>query len=442
MKSTKPKAEALSMAEDLRLRAESITKSFANVSAHNPLEIDRQSLDALKLCHELQVHQVELELQHEELNRATAQVHFLLAEYSDLYDFAPVGYFTIDGDSRIKRVNLTGAELLGMERADLPGMLFRKFVATASRNVFSGFLNGLSQSQADHVCVIGLAKSGGDPSFVQLNAMPSATGELFRMTVTDITERMLMESHQSDQAERIKELSRSLVRLQETERRKLGTELHDRTSGNLAALGLLLKDLGEHLPPPIAAELAPKMEDIQALLVETTRSIREISSDIRPPLLDHCGLVPALEDYISKFTNHTGIKVEFSGGTAMSIDAELESSLFRIVQEALTNCAKHSHATIIKVELRNPADKVVLSIIDNGFGFLPDTLFEASSKPGLGILSMRERAEFLGGKFRLTSSQGKGTKVTVEFKLTRAQRQAAWTRRQHDRRQAKGTGPV
>lgn len=441
MKSIKPLAAVPPIAEDLRLRAESITKSGADCPDKATPCAERQTLDALKLCHELQVHQVELELQHEELNRATAQVHFLLAEYSDLYDFAPVGYFTIDSDSRIKRVNLTGAELLGMERTDFSGILFRKFVATASRTVFSGFLSNLKNPDSDHVCVVRLANSGGAPAFVQLNAKPTATSDLFRMTVTDITERMLMESHQTDQAERIKELSRSLVRLQETERRKLGTELHDRTSGNLAALSLLLKDLGEHLPAPIAAELAPKMEDIKALLVETTRSIREISSDIRPPLLDHCGLVPALEDYISKFVSHTGIKVEFTGKTALSIDAELESSLFRIVQEALTNCAKHSHAKTVKIELRNPADKVALSIIDDGLGFLSDTLFEPSSKPGLGILSMRERAEFLGGTFRLTSTQGKGTKILVEFKLTRAQRQAAWTKRQHDRRQA-GANPV
>jgi signal transduction histidine kinase len=184
------------------------------------------------------------------------------------------------------------------------------------------------------------------------------------------------------------------------------------------------------------------MEDITALLVETTRSIREISSDIRPPLLDHCGLVPALEDYISKFVSHTGIQIEFSGGGSLNIDAELETSLFRIVQEALTNCAKHSRAKTIKITLRKPADKVVLSIIDDGYGFLPETLFESGSKPGLGILSMRERAEFLGGTFRLTSTQGKGTKILVEFKLTRAQRQAAWTKRQHDRRQAGGTDSV
>jgi signal transduction histidine kinase len=431
---TEPPSRFHCIAKDLRAIAEAKVDGETTATEQN-------ELDALKLFQELHVHQVELEIQHEELDRAAAQVHFLLSEYSDLYDFAPVGYFTIDRGGLILRANLTAATMLRRARNVLSGLPMRRLIAPESRGTFSHLLAGLDRTDIDHVCVVTLisnARSGNrDPAqrIVQINAVPATeSGDSFRMTMTDITERRLLETQRATQAERIRELSRNLVRIQEQERCKLGIELHDRTSGNLAALDLMLKDLAEQMAPCCADKFSPQLEDIKALLLETTHGIRDMSSSIRPPLLDHCGLAPALEDYLSRFGKRTNINVEFSGALTRDIGTELETTLFRITQEALTNCAKHSHAKNIRVKLKSMADKTVLVIADDGHGFQEESLFNAGAEPGLGIISMKERTEFLGGQFVLKTTP-KGTRIVVSFRLTPAQRHAAWIERQRERRQ-------
>lgn len=420
---SKPRARK----EDQRQIAE--TESSAVVEQTGEFDIDPK-----KLLHELQVHQVELEMQNDELNRAASQINFLLKEFTDLYDFAPIGYFTVGADGTIKRANLTAAKLLGVERSKLAAQPFRNFIDQQSRHDFDAFMAKMEAADDGDAasCQAALLRAGKSPLIAQLNAVVTEAKQTYRMVVTDITELKRLEAERETQAQRIRELSRSLVALQETERRKLGTELHDRTSGNLAALDLLLRDLGERMPVEVAAELAPQMEDIKGLLVETTLGIRDISADIRPALLDHGGLIPALEEYANRFTKHTGIEVQVLAKTERRVSAELESVLFRIIQEALTNCAKHSHAKSVEIMLTSPADKIVLKIEDDGYGFLPESLFTPGAQPGLGILSMKERAEFSGGRLTLKSDSGKGTRITVEFKQT--QENPLWVVRNSDRR--------
>ena len=390
--------------------------------------------DVEKLLHELQVHQIELELQNDELISATAQINFLLTEFSDLFDFAPIGYFTIGRDGVIKRANLTGASLFGAERAGLIGQAFRNFIGKESRRTFAVLLSRL-ETMADgdsDSCEVAIPRAGRSPTFVQINAVVSEARQTYRMVAIDISECKDLESERIKQLRRIKDLSHKLVALQEMERHALGTELHDRTSGSLAALDLLLKDLCERMPEPVASLLTPQIEDIQALLQETSRSIRDISADIRPALLDHGGLIPALREYASRFGKRTGIDVEVRSEIERRMDPELESVLFRIAQEAMTNCAKHAHARTVKLTLNGTSNKVVLNIVDDGHGFLPESLFEPGAEPGLGIVSMQERAEFSGGKFNLKSIPGKGTRISVEFERTSAN--PIWARRESDGR--------
>ncbi|MFH0871337.1 MAG: PAS domain-containing protein, partial [bacterium] len=112
----------------------------------------RTELEPARLIHELQVHQIELEMQNEELQRTRAQVEALLAQYTDLYDFAPVGYFTLDRDGTIRQVNLTGARLLGVERSGLVNRRFGLFVSADSRPAFNAFLKKVFESQAKETC--------------------------------------------------------------------------------------------------------------------------------------------------------------------------------------------------------------------------------------------------------------------------------------------------
>jgi signal transduction histidine kinase len=227
------------------------------------------------------------------------------------------------------------------------------------------------------------------------------------------------EMQRSAHASHLQQLSRRIVAVQEEERRRLVRELHDSTSPNLATIKLILKTIQPVLEAaPSAAEISP-LEDVLALLEDTTQNIREICGELRPPLLDYAGLVHALDGYIRQFGQRTGIAVQFNARDITGqFSPEIESSLFRIVQEALTNCAKHARASQVDIELSRQGEQVALRIVDNGTGFAPDKLGEPGYPPGFGLLTMRERAEFIGGTFEIITPPGRGTTITVHLQAS------------------------
>ena len=145
--------------------------------------------ETARLVHELQVHQIELEMQNEELRQAHAQVETLLAQYTDLYDFAPTGYLTLDLEGAIRQVNLTGARLLGVERSRLVNRRFGLFVAEGDRRAFSDFLQQVFASQTTECCEVALPQEGLHPLVVQIEGTRSADGQECRAVVVDITGR-------------------------------------------------------------------------------------------------------------------------------------------------------------------------------------------------------------------------------------------------------------
>jgi len=211
--------------------------------------------------------------------------------------------------------------------------------------------------------------------------------------------------------QRIKDLSGRLVEVQEAERRELSAELHDRTSPQLAAIQINLKMLNSLLSAGETEDIRALLDDTAGLIADTTTSIREISSNLRPTVLDDGGLLPALAGYAQQFTQRTGIVVQLDTKDSTNTLAPAEqSSLFRIVQEALTNCAKHAEAKTVTIRLSaDGIHRVLLTVDDDGIGFD----FEHQSTPGLGLVTMRERAEFLGGRFHLDTKPGHGTRIRV-----------------------------
>jgi len=211
--------------------------------------------------------------------------------------------------------------------------------------------------------------------------------------------------------ERVRELSGRLVEVQEAERRELSAELHDRTSPQLAAIQINLAMLNTLLTGRETEDVRALLDDTAGLVADTTIGIREISSNLRPTVLDDGGLLPALAGYAEQFAQRTGVAVQLDTKKATStLTPAVQSSLFRIVQEALTNCAKHAKARNVTIELgTDDANHVSLLIADDGVGFD----LERHSSSGLGLLTMRERAEFHGGRFSLETSPGHGARIRV-----------------------------
>jgi signal transduction histidine kinase len=218
-----------------------------------------------------------------------------------------------------------------------------------------------------------------------------------------------------ERAQQLAQLSRRIVSVQEEERRRLAMELHDRTGGNLAAIQLNLKTIARSIPSLQSSE-DELMKETSSLLSDTIVSIREFCGELRPAVLIYGGLAQAIKSALAQFARRTGIEAEFDhSGFSGRFKPELESVLFRIAQEALLNCAKHSRASRVVVKISSVEGRLTLSIEDNGVGFDPDSLGRTGQDPGSGLLSMRERATFVGGSFFAESHRGQGTLIRVEL---------------------------
>jgi signal transduction histidine kinase len=228
------------------------------------------------------------------------------------------------------------------------------------------------------------------------------------------TERRL-EVERNRQAQQLNQLSRRIVSVQEQERRRLAAELHDRIGANLAAIQLNLKFIAKAIPDD-GGDDADLMDETGALLSDTIVSIREFCNELRPAILDYAGLNQAIENSLARFTLRTAIATEFEQtGLSERDKPEIESVLFRIVQEALTNIAKHSRAHRVVVRIDRLPGQLTMTIVDDGVGFAPETLGEVRPDIGSGLLIMRERAEFAGGVFVIDSGPGRGTSIAVKL---------------------------
>jgi signal transduction histidine kinase len=208
-------------------------------------------------------------------------------------------------------------------------------------------------------------------------------------------------------------LSRRLVDVQESERRRFSRELHDQVGQNLTALSINLDILKTQLPSGNAG-LRLRLEDAGTLLESTAATIENVMAELRPPMLDDYGLLPALQWYANDFARRTGIAaavVGEEGGERLAQSAEI--ALFRIVQEALNNVAKHAHAANVRIELERTSTELAVIVADDGVGYGATPANAARRRSGLGMVTMRERTQAVGGRFEIGPAPIGGTRVVV-----------------------------
>ncbi len=211
------------------------------------------------------------------------------------------------------------------------------------------------------------------------------------------------------------ELLHRIVSAQEAERQRVARELHDETGQALTALALGLKGTRETLKsnPRLAGE---QMDELRAETTQALDALRQLVSDLRPSQLDDLGLPAALRWYVDDFSARVPAEAKMLiSGTSRRLSADVESVLFRIAQEALTNVAKHANADHVVVELEFAPTLVRLSVRDNGSGFNPaEALKHRSRRRSYGLLGMKERADLVDGRLSVESRPGGGTEVVVE----------------------------
>jgi PAS domain S-box-containing protein len=260
---------------------------------------------------------------------------------------------------------------------------------------------------------------GGEVRYIESHRSavldPQGRVALVVAVARDVTERKRADEDLQNYAERLRVTSRKLVEVQETERRLIASELHDRVGQNLTGLGINLSIVAGGLQAEDKPELAARLEDSNALLRNTVDAIRNLMAELRPHTLDEYGLPAALRALAAGFSKRTGIQVSFDGDPArMGLPKAVDLAMFRIVQEALNNVAKHSNADRVEIAVSRWNGHALLSVRDNGIGFDARKV-ESSEKSGWGLRIMRERAEAVGARFSLKAEPNAGVNVLVEY---------------------------
>lgn len=417
-----------------------------------------------RLLHELQVHHLELEMQNSELEDARDRTEGLLEKYTDFYDFAPVGYLSLDDQGQILEVNLTGAALLGVGRSELVRRRLPPFVTLASRPMFLAFLKKVFNTRVRHVCEALLVKADGTSFWASCQGTvaksASPTPRWCRLIVSDITalkrveetqrraealaqlneefrleivrrqtmEKSLRESEQHQrllleqsrrQQEQLRQLSRQVLNAQEEERKRISRELHDVIAQTLTGINLRLAAL-KNGAGSNAKHFDRNLADTQRMVEKSVDIVHRFARELRPAVLDDLGLIAALLAFMETFTAQTGVRTHlttFAGVEEM--DPIQRTTLYRVAQEALTNVARHAHAAKVEVNIQKLGDGgVSMQIKDNGKSFNVPRASAVNSGKRLGLLGMRERVEMVGGTFGIESAPGQGTTVWVEIPFT------------------------
>ena len=245
----------------------------------------------------------------------------------------------------------------------------------------------------------------------------NASGDISKLGIfRDITEHKKVDKEVIESRQQLRNLSTHLHSVREEERTRMAHEIHDELGQLLTALKMDLSWLSKRLPRD--KELLLEKVNAMSELVDTTiRTVKKISTELRPGVLDDLGLIAAIEWQADEFTNRTGIKCKLSPGFKhIVVDGEHATTIFRIFQETLTNVARHSRATRVEIILREKAGRLALQIRDNGIGIKEEQIIDPKS---LGLIGIRERAYSQGGEAKIIGVQGKGTTVTVAIPLDR-----------------------
>ena len=381
---------------------------------------------AMALVHELQVHQIELEMQNHELRRAQAELVESRDLYRELYESIPVGYATLDRDSRIYDINPTGTALLKWNPMPHQPRPFNAFFSDRDRDRFSLCCRRIVSRQEPDTGEFEMKRPDGSVFFAALQADPVKTGEgkgdRLRVTFMDITRRKeaeetLRRQHIELEANRaeLRELTRRLFTAQEEERRRISRELHDDHCQRVTALileaNMLTKTCKTRLP-----DIAPRLTAMSQKLADILRNFRALSHELLPRNLGDRSLIAPIRDLIGEFSGKAGFEVKFvEPHVAPVIPPPIMTALFRLLQESLSNIAKHANAKRVTVTLTGTNHTVELHVTDDGVGFDPELV--PAKREATGIVGMRERLRPFGGTVHIISRPGQGATVTSSVPL-------------------------
>lgn len=339
------------------------------------------------------------------------------ANYRDLFENASDAIWIHDLEGNIVEANKACEKITGYAVGALPGRNVSEFLAgdalALARQVKSQVLSGETVERYQQR----LVRTDGTEAIVDLSTRLITSNEGQPIGFQNIARDVTEERRTTDN---LRFYLEHVLRAIEQERRRISRELHDDVAQSMMLLVHQLDDLVSDPHNRLGKTNRKALEQIRDLGTKIGATLRDYARSLRPDILDHLGLNPALQSMAESLSREQGIKasVEVSG-TEWGLSPEAKLVLFRIAQEALSNVKKHAAATSVLVRLRYDADKVTMTVVDDGKGFEPPPrLGDLVSTGKLGLTGMEERARLVGGTVHVRSEVGVGTTVTAELPLS------------------------
>jgi PAS domain S-box-containing protein len=325
---------------------------------------------------------------------------------------------TVDDGQRIVLFNAAAEQVFGVPQAEAIGSPLERFIPQRFRAGHGAHMRqfaetGTSSRRMGHQRIVAGLRANGEefPIDASISQVVERGRRYFTVILRDVTARVKAENDLRASREEIKELALAANALREQEKSRIARELHDELGQALTALKIDVVWMKQNLSAPTSV-LAGKLTEMQLLVDGTVSATRRISSDLRPLVLDDLGLAAAVEWLVQGFTTRTGVPCELAMSADMDLGEPYATTVFRVLQECLTNIAKHAEATQAEVSLHREGNMTILHVEDNGRGFD----MSAPRKSGsFGLLGMRERAALLGGELMLDSAPGKGTRMELRI---------------------------
>ncbi|MEE9167897.1 MAG: PAS domain S-box protein [Candidatus Neomarinimicrobiota bacterium] len=235
----------------------------------------------------------------------------------------------------------------------------------------------------------------------------------------DISEQLKAREELERRRRDLRRLTIRLVTAQEEERKRVSMELHDEFGQALTAAQINLASIKTELPPGSPSDLLEKLEETSSLTDELPERSRELSLELRPTLLDDLGLAPTIRWYTDRFTKRLNVNVEVNvGDFEERLPGEIETVIYRVMQEAMTNISRHAEARNVRIDLKRKKSSVMMLVEDDGKGFVVQAVVDRETPEGrLGLIGMEERVGYLGGSLDIRSTPGKGTTIRVEMPM-------------------------
>jgi len=372
------------------------------MAERKPTSLDAMTPDEVRaLVHELEIHKVELEIQNEQLSETQHTLEQAKERYRRLYESAPIGYLTLDGDATIVDANLTASVLLRLPRSRLIGRKLSRFVAPAHQDRWHLERRMLAQGTERRSFELDFAL----PDRSTLHAQLVGSGALekgdaagmLRLGLLDVTEVRSL-------ARALRAAAVAISFAEERERRALAADLHDDAGQLLTLASLKLRALANAL----GERCADEVRELGELLAETRRRISSLSFELSPPLLHDVGLVAAAEWLAERKQRNFGLVVRVARTEEPVLDEAARVTLFRALRELLVNVAKHAKVGEADVRIWRDGEVARVSVEDLGLGFDPEARHE-----GFGLLALRDRVGQMGGSVEIESAAGGGTRVVV-----------------------------